>query len=48
MIKEKGMMNGIKGSLKNDFERQLKIQNVEEILPFHVAESREPVLNKQP
>jgi hypothetical protein len=46
MLKDKGMMNGYKGGQKQDFERLLKIKAPEEVMPYHIEEKREPILNK--
>ena len=42
-----GMANGFKGTLKHDLERVFRIRDPAEVMPYHVEQVREPILNKQ-
>jgi hypothetical protein len=48
MLKDKGMMNGFKTQgQKGDLEKLLKSKSPEDVMPYHIDERREPILNKQ-
>lgn len=47
MLKDKGMMNGYKThSQKGDLEKLFKTKSPEDVMPYHINERREPILNK--